>query len=77
MIKRVQALDELEFDAAKSNECIYGKYKQLYVYVKLGVEEEYRENPTDDPKTQYKLFRRRTIEYSQTLEQCEQGIYPV
>lgn len=75
MIKRIQALDELEFEAAKSNECIYGKYRKLYVYIKLGTEQEYIEHPNDDPKTKYKFFKNCIIEYSQTLEQCEQGIF--
>lgn len=62
MIKRIQALDELEFEVAKSNECIYGKYRQLYIYIKLRTEQEYIERPNDDLKTRYKLFRNCTIE---------------
>ncbi|WP_013324619.1 hypothetical protein [Gloeothece verrucosa] len=68
-------LNKLEFEAAKTNEEVYGKYKGVYLYIKLGTEEEYKENPKDDPKTEYKFFRGCTIEYSETEEQAEQGIY--
>lgn len=75
MIKRIKALNELEFDSAKSGEPVYGKYKKLFVYIELGKEEECRGNPQDNQKTQYRLFRRCKVEYSKTEEESEQGIY--
>ncbi|MGK7898136.1 MAG: hypothetical protein AB4372_32090 [Xenococcus sp. (in: cyanobacteria)] len=75
MIKRIKALIKSEFDAAKPYGDVYGSYKGLYVYIILGREETYRENPKDDPKTEYRLFRSCDIDYSETEEQSEQGIY--
>lgn len=66
MLKRIRALNELEFEEAKANEAVYGKYRELYVYVTLGSENIYLEHPTDNPKTQYRLFKKCTIEYSET-----------
>jgi hypothetical protein len=74
-MKRIKALNRLEFEAAKTHEAVYGKYKGLYVYIELGVEEEYKEHPNDDSNTEYRLFRGCNIEYSETEEQSEQGIY--
>jgi hypothetical protein len=75
MIKRIKALNELEFESAKSGEAVYGKYKGLFVYIELGMEGEYQEKPQDDPKTQYRFFRQCKVEYSTTEEESEQGIY--
>jgi hypothetical protein len=74
-MKRIRALNQLEFAAASSNECIYGKYRGMYVYIELGTEGEYISHPKDDPKTEYRLFRGCNVEYSETEEQSEQGIY--
>jgi hypothetical protein len=74
-MKRIRALNELEFAAASSGESIYGKYKGMYAYIELGIEEEYREHPKDEPKTTYRLFRNCNVEYSETEEQSEQGVY--
>lgn len=75
MIKKIKALNRLEFEAAQSNEAVYGTYKGLYVYMELGREQEYREHPKDDPNTSYKLFRQCDIEYSETSDQSKNGDY--
>lgn len=75
MIKRIKALNELEFDSAKSGEPVYGKYKKLFVYIELAKEEEYRENPQDNQKTLHRRKSRCRVEYSKTEEESEQGIY--
>jgi hypothetical protein len=75
MIKHIKALDSREFEEAESNGSVYGQYKLdkkwIYVYVELGTEGEYREHFKDDPKTQYRFFRKCVIYYSETLEQLE------
>ncbi len=75
MIKRIKALSKSEFDEAQPYGDVFGSYKGLYVYVNLGREDNYQEKPKDDPKTEYRLFRSCEIEYSETEEQSEQGIY--
>ena len=73
MIKEVKALTKEEFNAACTNGSVYGKVKGVFVYVELGKEEEYKERQNDNPKTDYRFFRNCVIEYSETIEQCEQG----
>ncbi|MFP5274524.1 hypothetical protein [Coleofasciculus sp.] len=75
LTKRIKALNPLEFKEAISNEDFYGKYKGMFVYVKLGNEEEYREQPGDNSNTQYRFFRNCIVEYSETEAQSESGIY--
>ncbi len=74
-LKRIKALDRLEFEDATSNEGFYGKYKGMFAYVQLGTEREYQEQPGDDPKTQYRFFKNCDVEYSETEDQLESGIY--
>ncbi len=74
-MKRIKALNKLEFDSSESYGTVYGQYKRLYVYIELGQETEYREHPKDDPKTKYRRFINCTVEYSESEDQAEQGIY--
>ncbi len=73
--KRIKVLNQDEFEAATSNEAVYGKYKGLFAYIELGTEGKYRECPKDDTKTQYRFFRNCNVEYSETEEQSESGLY--
>lgn len=73
VIKRVKALNKIEFEQSCSNGSVYGKYKGLFVYIELGIEQDYREHPLDNPKTEYKLFKNCYIEYAQTIEELETG----
>ena len=74
MEKRIRALNQEEFTAACPNGSVYGKYRGVFVYVELGKEEEYRERPNDDLKTNYRFFRNCKVEYSDTIDECQQGI---
>jgi len=73
MEKKIKALNQEEFNAACTRGSVYGKYRGTFVYVELGEEEEYRERPHDDPKTNYRFFRNCKVEYSDTIEECQQG----
>lgn len=75
MVKRIKALNINEFEAATSDGAVYGKYLGLYVYVELGKEGEYRENPKDDPNTRYQLFRNCSVFYARTIEQIRKEEY--
>ena len=56
-MKRIKALNKVEFEQACSNGEVYGQYRGLYVYIELGQEQAYRESIQDNPKTDYRLFR--------------------
>lgn len=75
MILRVKATLS-EFNAACSNGCVYGQIlgKQgMYVYAELGKEREYRSIPSDDPNTEYRIFRDCNIYFAKTPEQLQSG----
>jgi hypothetical protein len=74
-MRKIKAINIREFKQACSNGEVYGKYRKLYVYIELGIEQDYREHPSDNPKTEYRLFRGCSIEYSETQSQSEEGIY--
>jgi len=75
MVKRIRSLNRREFEAATSDEAVYGKYLGVYVYVELGREDMYQESPKDDPSKSYRLFRNCTAFYARTLEQLRNGDY--
>lgn len=63
-----------EFSAAESKGYVYGQIRRkntFPVYVELGVEQEYRPSPKDDPNTEYRLFTACTIYVAETEEQLD------
>ena len=75
MTLRIQVTRD-EFDAAESSGAVYGLLKGrrgLYVYVELGLEEEYIPRHDDDPKTEYRKFLHCNTFFAATIEQLEAG----
>lgn len=49
--------------------------KGLYVYVELGTEQEYIPSPSDDARTEYRLFKGCTVSVAKTQERLEAEDY--
>ncbi|MBW4505125.1 MAG: hypothetical protein KME64_01180 [Scytonematopsis contorta HA4267-MV1] len=77
MVLRVK-VTRLDFESAASDSWVDGLLqgkKGLWVYVELGTEQEYIPSPSDDPRTEYKLFRGCDVFFARSQEQLEQGNY--
>lgn len=77
MVIRVRAVRE-EFEAGADGEYVYGeiqRQKNFSVYVELGKEEEYISSSNDDPKTEYRLFRKCNIFVAENDEQLNREEY--
>lgn len=75
MVKRVLAASLAEFELAVSDGAVYGKYRNIDVYVELGQEGEYTVSDREDQKAQHKLFRNCTIHYAESESACDNGIF--
>ncbi len=78
-VLRVKAKNIKEFEAAKPNECVYGKVvtsrpTQL-VYVELGREGDYTVRTSDDKDTDYKIFFNCDIFFAENQEDLRSEIY--
>lgn len=67
-----------EFLAGKSGGYVYGyviRRKAFPVYVELGIEREYQLSASDDPNTEYRLFRRCNVLFAETDELLDREEY--
>jgi hypothetical protein len=63
-----------DFDIAESDGWVDGLLqgrRGLYVYVELGKEMEYVTRPSDDPMTEYRIFRNCSVFFANTREQLD------
>ncbi len=63
-----------DFDLVFSNGWVDGLVqgrRGLWVYVELGTEQEYIKRPSDDPRTEYRLFRGCDVFFAESREQLE------
>ncbi len=70
---RIKTIRE-EFEAAEENGYVYGEIirkKSFPVYIELGREVNYIPSPSDNPKTDYRLFRECHIFVAETNEQLD------
>lgn len=77
MLIRVRAVRE-EFEAGADGGYVYGeiqRQKNFPVYVELGKEEEYIPSSNDDPKTEYRLFRKCNVSVAENDEQLDREDY--
>ncbi len=71
MVLRVKVTRE-DFESASSNGWIDGLLqgrKDVWVYVELGIEQEYIPSPNDNPRTEYRLFRACDAFFAESQEQ--------
>ena len=73
MVLRVKVTRE-DFDNAGFDGWVDGQAKGrgIWVYVELGEEVEYSPHPSDDPKTDYKCFKRCSAFYGKSQEMLEE-----
>ncbi len=77
MVLRIK-VDRTNFEEAESGGWVDGLYKGktgLWAYVDLGTEEEYIPKPSDDPRTEYRLFRGCNAFFYTSQELLEKGEY--
>lgn len=77
MVLRIKVIRE-DFDAAESNGWVDGQIQGregLWVYVELGKEQEYIHRPSDNPKTEYRMFRECSVFFANSQQQLELGDY--
>jgi hypothetical protein len=74
MILRIK-VDRANFEDAKSDGWVDGQFRGLWAYVELGTEEEYIPKPSDNSKTQYRLFRGCDAFFYDSQELLEEGEY--
>lgn len=75
MVKRVRAASLPEFQLAASDGAVYGKYRNIDVYVELGQEGEYRQSDREEQNAQHQLFRNCIIYYAESEEAADNGIF--
>ena len=67
-----------DFDLVSSDSGVDGLLqgkKGLHVYVGLGIEQEYIPSPSDDQRTEYRLFRGCDVFYAKSQERLEAENY--
>ncbi|MBW4635769.1 MAG: hypothetical protein KME30_28985 [Iphinoe sp. HA4291-MV1] len=77
MILRIK-VSRNDFNAATSDGWVDGLVQGregLYTYVELGKEQEYIPKPTDDPKTEYRMFRGCSVFFATSLKRLAEGYY--
>lgn len=74
MILRIK-VNRTNFEAAESDGWVDGQFRGLWAYIELGTEEEYISKPSDNPKTEYRLFRRCDAFFYDSQELLEEGVY--
>jgi hypothetical protein len=65
-----------EFDAAATDGYVYGELRLqgiIYVYIELGPEREYISQPSDNPNTEYRIFKNCNIFFAETEKQVDEG----
>lgn len=75
MVLRIKAVRQ-EFDAACAGGCVYGQFqgqRDVYVYAELGRELPYTSKPSDDSKTNYRLFVNCDVFFAKSQEQLNDG----
>jgi hypothetical protein len=73
MALRVKVKRE-DFESATSDGWVDGLVKgrkDVWVYVELGIEQEYIPSPNDDPRTEYRLFTACDTFFAESQEQLE------
>ncbi len=77
MILSIKAIRN-EFNAACAGGCVYGRFQgqsRVYVYAELGQEKSYLPKPSDDPKTNYRLFINCDVFFAESEEQLNSGFF--
>jgi hypothetical protein len=77
MVLRIK-VTRADFESATSDGWVDGLLqgkKEIWVYVELGTEQEYIPSPSDDPRTEYRLFRGCDAFFAKSQERLEAQIY--